>query len=163
MQKTSRQVMQAESKVSQDIVQDCTEPGSIYRYSVCHIKWAHMYIYVKLALYWNNFWPKEDPLGVFLLWLVLGGVPLPTNDVLQPPGHELHQVSQRLSWVNFELGGVPLNACQKKVFKLRAMKFGQNMHTIHTDIKKKTAGHCDFQGQWYWVFKIFSSHKFSVI
>jgi hypothetical protein len=76
-------------------------------------------------------------LGVLILWLVLGGVPLPTDEVLQPPGHELHQVSQGLSWVNFELGGVPLNACHKKVFKLRAMKFGQNMHKIHTDTKKK--------------------------
>ncbi len=95
-----------------------------------------MYIYVKLALYWNNFGPEKHPLGVLLLWLVLGGVPLPTDDVLQPPGHELHQVSQWLSWANFELGGVPLNACQKKVFKLRAMKFCQNMHKLHTETKK---------------------------
>jgi hypothetical protein len=49
-----------------------------------------MYIYVKLALYWNNFGPEKDPLGVLLLWLILGGIPLPTDDVLQPPGHQLH-------------------------------------------------------------------------
>jgi hypothetical protein len=101
-----------------------------------------MYIYVKLALYWNNFGPEKDLLGVLLLWLVLGGVSLPTDD---------------------ELGGVPLNACQKKVFKLRAMQFGQNTHMIHTDTKKKTAGRCDFHEEWYWIFKIFSSQKFSVI
>jgi hypothetical protein len=106
-------------------------------YSARHIKWARMFIYVKLALYWNNFGPEKDPLGVLLLWLVLGGVPLPTDDFLQPPGHEFHQVYQGLSWVNLELGGVPFNACQKKVFKLRAMKFSQNMHKIHTDTKKK--------------------------
>jgi hypothetical protein len=132
-------------------------------YSAHHIKWARMYIYVKLALYWNNFEPEKDPLSVLLLWLVLGGVPLPSDDVLQPPGHELHQVSQGLSWVNFEFGGVPLNNCQKKVFQLRIMKIGQNMHKIHTDTKKKTSGQCEFQGQWYWIFKIFSSQKFSVI
>ncbi len=90
--------------------------SSYPHYSARHIKWAGMYIYVKLAPYWNNFGPEKDPFGVLLLWLVLGGVPLPTDDVLQPPGHELHQVSQGLSWVNFELGGVPLNTCQKKVF-----------------------------------------------
>ncbi len=39
------------------------------------------------------------------------------------------------------------------------MKFGQNMHKIHADAKKKTTGRCDFQVQRYWIFKIFSSQK----
>jgi hypothetical protein len=73
-------------------------------------------------------------LGVLLLWLVLGGVPLPPHDVLQPPGHELHQVSQELYWVNFELGGVPLNACQKKVLNLGQWNLVRIC--IHTDTKK---------------------------
>jgi hypothetical protein len=72
-----------------------------------------------------------------LLWLVLGGVPLPPDDVLQPPGHGLHQVFQGFRRVNFKLGVVPLKACQKKVFISRSMKFGWNMPKIHTDTKKK--------------------------
>ncbi len=56
-----------------------------------------------------------------------------------------------------------LRACQKKVFKLKPKKFGQNMHKIHSDKKQNTAGCCDFQRQWYWSFKIFLSQKFSAI
>jgi hypothetical protein len=45
--------------------------------------------------------------GLLLLWLVLGGVPLPPDDVLQPAGHGLHQVSHGLFLVILELDQVP--------------------------------------------------------
>ncbi len=73
------------------------------------------------------------------------------DDVLQPPGHGFYQVPQGRRWVNFELGAVLYKYCHKKVFKLRAIKFDQNMHTIHTDTKEKTLG--------LWAQKILPSNK----
>ncbi len=33
-------------------------------------------------------------MAVHLLWLVLGGVPVSPDDILQPPGHGINQVLQ---------------------------------------------------------------------
>ncbi len=65
--------------------------GSIYVHCTlysAHIKWDRMYIYVKLALYWNNLGPEKDPLGLVSNWW---GCPLswwcpPASRAWSPPG-----------------------------------------------------------------------------
>ncbi len=52
---------------------------------------------------------------VQLIWLVLGWVALPINDVLQPPRHGLHQVPQVLAVVQLQhpqLSDFPLQLLQ---------------------------------------------------
>ncbi len=40
--------------------------------------------------YSYNFGTEIGSMGILLLWVVLGVVTLPTEDILQPPGHGLH-------------------------------------------------------------------------
>ncbi len=52
----------------------------------------HAFI-ISVSLYSYNFGPEMGP-SAQLLWLVLGGVPLPPDGLLQPPGQGIHQVLQ---------------------------------------------------------------------
>jgi hypothetical protein len=64
-------------------------------YSVCHIEWDHMYIYLGFTIsFLFSFGLEMGTLCVQLLVLVLGGIPLPPEDILQPLGHGIHQVLQ---------------------------------------------------------------------
>jgi hypothetical protein len=55
-----------------------------------------MYVYLGFTIsFLFSFGPEMGTLCVQLLWLVLGRIPLPPDDILQPPGQGIHQVLQK--------------------------------------------------------------------
>jgi hypothetical protein len=69
----------------------------------------------------------------------LGKLSLYLND-FEPSKDGLHLVLQGLDFAKLlsNFSAIPLKACQRKVFKLTAIKFGQKLGKRQTDTKNET-------------------------